>query len=62
MRLQRHPASPLLLPNPASDWKCYNVFSPGVLYRDGLFHMFCRAQGLDWESRIGCAVSQDGLQ
>jgi predicted GH43/DUF377 family glycosyl hydrolase len=61
MKLQRHPANPLLLPDPASDWECYNVFNPGVLYHNGLFHMYYRAQGLDWISRIGYAVSQDGI-
>jgi predicted GH43/DUF377 family glycosyl hydrolase len=53
--------NPVLLPDLTSDWECYNVFNPGVLYHDGVFHMFYRAQGLDWVSRIGYAVSEDGL-
>lgn len=61
MKLQRHAQNPILLPDPASDWECYNVFNPGVLYHNGLFHMFYRAQGLDWISRIGYAVSPDGV-
>jgi predicted GH43/DUF377 family glycosyl hydrolase len=61
MKLQRHPTNPVLLPNPTSDWECYNVFNPGVLHHSGLFHMFYRAQGLDWVSRIGYAVSRDGV-
>jgi len=61
MKLQRHPANPILLPDPASDWECYNVFNPGVLHHNGLFHMFYRAQGVDWVSRIGYAVSKDGM-
>jgi predicted GH43/DUF377 family glycosyl hydrolase len=61
MKLQRHPVNPILLPDPTSDWECYNVFNPGVIYHHGLFHMFYRAQGLDWVSRIGYAVSQDGI-
>jgi predicted GH43/DUF377 family glycosyl hydrolase len=61
MRLERHPASPILLPNPASDWECYNVFNPAVIHHNGLFHMHYRAQGLDWISRIGYAVSEDGV-
>jgi beta-1,2-mannobiose phosphorylase / 1,2-beta-oligomannan phosphorylase len=61
MKFQRHPNNPILLPNPTSAWECYNVFNPGVLYHDGLFHMYYRAQGLDWISRIGYAVSPDGL-
>ncbi|MBC8446549.1 MAG: glycosidase [Chloroflexi bacterium] len=61
MKLQRHPVNPVLLPDPASDWECYNVFNPGAIYHHGLFHMFYRAQGLDWVSRIGYAVSEDGV-
>ena len=61
MRLKRHPANPVLLPDPSSDWENANVFNPGVLHHNGLFHMFYRAQGLDWVSRIGYAVSEDGV-
>ncbi len=60
MKLNRHP-TPVLLPDPASDWECYNVFNPAVVHHNGLFHMLYRAQGLDWVSRIGYAVSEDGL-
>lgn len=61
MKLQRHPANPLLLPDPTSDWETYNVFNPSVIHHDGLFHMHYRAQGMDWISRIGYAVSADGI-
>lgn len=61
MKLTRHPASPVLLPDPASIWESANVFNPGVLHHGGLFHMFYRAQGADWVSRIGYAVSDDGV-
>jgi beta-1,2-mannobiose phosphorylase / 1,2-beta-oligomannan phosphorylase len=61
MKLQRHPENPILMPDPGSDWECYNVFNAGVIYHDALFHMYYRAQGLDWNSRIGYAVSPDGI-
>jgi len=61
VKLQRHPANPILLPDPTSDWETYNVFNPAVIYQNGLFHMHYRAQGLDWVSRIGYAVSADGV-
>ncbi len=61
MKLQRHPSNPILLPDPTSDWEAYNVFNPSVVYHNGLFHMHYRAQGLDWVSRIGYAVSADGV-
>jgi len=61
LRLNRHPLNPILLPDPTSDWETYNVFNPSVIYHNGLFHMHYRAQGLDWVSRIGYAVSVDGI-
>jgi predicted GH43/DUF377 family glycosyl hydrolase len=61
VELERYHGNPVLLPDPTTDWECYNVFNPGVLFDNGLFHMFYRAQGLDWISRIGYAVSEDGL-
>jgi len=59
VQLQRHPENPILLPDPASDWETYNVFNPSVIFYKGLFHMHYRAQGRDWVSRIGYAVSED---
>ena len=61
MKLQRHSANPVLLPDPTSDWETYNVFNASVIHHNGLFHMHYRAQGLDWISRIGYAVSEDGV-
>jgi beta-1,2-mannobiose phosphorylase / 1,2-beta-oligomannan phosphorylase len=62
MRLNRYSSTPLLLPDPSSDWESANVFNPSVIHHNGLFHMHYRAQGLDWISRIGYAVSADGIR
>ena len=61
MELTRYSANPIMLPNPTSTWETYNVFNPAVIYHNGLWHMHYRAQGLDWISRIGYAVSVDGI-
>jgi predicted GH43/DUF377 family glycosyl hydrolase len=61
MMLQRHPANPILKPEPFHEWEALNVFNPGVIYHNALFHMFYRAQGVDYVSRIGYAVSADGV-
>ncbi len=61
MLFKRYSANPVLLPELSSDWECYNVFNPSVIFHDGLFHMFYRAQGLDWISRLGYAISSDGV-
>jgi predicted GH43/DUF377 family glycosyl hydrolase len=62
MKLQRDPGNPILRPDPLRPWRALNVFNPGVIHHAGLFHMFFRAQGVDYVSRIGYAVSADGRQ
>jgi predicted GH43/DUF377 family glycosyl hydrolase len=62
MKLQRHPASPILKPNPFNEWEALNVFNCAVVHHNDLFHMFYRAQGADYVSRIGYAVSTDGVR
>ena len=61
MKLTRHPANPVLRPEPASPWEALNVFNPSVIIHNGLWHMHYRAQGVDYVSRIGYAVSTDGV-
>ncbi len=39
-----------------------NVLNPSVIHHGGLFHMWYRAQGVDRVSRIGYAVSLDGVR
>src|SRR6266542_2074308 len=60
MILRRYSHNPVLRPNPLRPWMALNVFNPGVVHHNGLFHMFFRAQGVDYISRIGYAVSADG--
>jgi len=61
LKLVRHPQSPVLYPNPLHRWESMNVFNAAVIEHNGLFHMHYRAQGVDFVSRIGYAVSEDGL-
>lgn len=61
MKFQRHAANPVLKPNPLNAWEALNVFNPSVIYHNGLFHMHYRAQGVDYVSHIGYAVSSDGF-
>jgi len=59
--LKRYPGNPILRPEPAHDWEALNVFNAGVICHNGLFHMLYRAQGVDYVSHIGYAVSEDGF-
>jgi len=61
LKLHRYPNNPILRPNPLHEWEALNVFNAAVVYHNGLFHMLYRAQGIDRISRIGYAVSKDGL-
>lgn len=61
MKLERHPANPILKPNPIHEWEALNVFNCGVIHHNGIFHMFYRAQGVDYVSRIGYAIGEDGV-
>lgn len=69
MRLERHPASPVLEASPDNVWEAGSVLNGTVIRTpDGLFHMLYRAtNGTEIESSgayissIGHAVSQDGI-
>lgn len=61
LKLVRHPQSPLIYPNPLHRWESMNVFNAAVIEHNGLFHMHYRAQGVDFVSSVGYAVSPDGL-
>ncbi len=62
MELQRYEGNPILLPNPFHRWESLNVFNAAVVHHNGLFHMLYRAQGPDYVSHIGYAVSEDGFR
>ncbi|PNR93210.1 glycosidase [Petrotoga sp. HWH.PT.55.6.1] len=61
LKLKRHLSNPLFGPNPMYLWESRFVFNPAVVYDGKVFHMLYRAQGEDMVSRIGYAVSVDGL-
>lgn len=60
MKFHRH-YTPVLTPNANNAWEAVNVFNPSVVVHNGLFHMHYRAQGYDYVSRVGYAVSTDGV-
>ncbi|MFO7882553.1 MAG: glycosidase [Kosmotogaceae bacterium] len=61
LKLRRHVLNPLLSPIPYHHWESKYVFNCAVVKKDELFHMLYRAQGEDMVSRIGHAVSEDGI-
>ncbi len=60
------PASDLTFTCPLSDkevsWESRNVLNPSAVVKDGKVHLFYRAQDASGTSRIGLAISNDGLR
>ncbi len=63
LKLTRDLRNPLLLPKPHNLWESKFIFNAAVVYdeKEELFHMTYRAMGVDDISRIGYAVSTDGI-
>ena len=65
MKLIRHPANPILSPNPANAWEALVTTNPAAWYdeREGVVYLLYRAAGADPEHRItfGLATSTDGV-
>ena len=59
--LSRSPKNPILAPNSNEPWENAAVFNPAAVYANGRVHLFYRALGMDGISRIGYAVSADGI-
>jgi len=53
--------NPILAPRADSPWQNLKVYNPAVLKHGPDYHMFYRAVGTDRVSRIGHALSSDGL-
>ena len=52
--------NPIIKPDPNSVWHSVMVYNPGALYEDKTYHLFYRALGRAWVSKIGHATSRDG--
>ncbi|MDP3965348.1 MAG: hypothetical protein Q8Q13_00945, partial [bacterium] len=59
--LSRSPKNPILEPSPDVFWENAAVFNPAAFYDGERVHLLYRALGQDGISRIGYAVSDDGI-
>lgn len=59
--LVRHDENPIIMPVPENGWEAWQTFNPGVILLDDKVHFLYRAIGEDGISRLGYAVSSDGL-
>ncbi len=56
----RSKSNPILKPDKKLSWQSRKVYNPGAIYENKKYHLFYRAVGDDWISRIGYAFSSDG--
>ncbi|MEM5811323.1 MAG: hypothetical protein QXG91_01090 [Candidatus Aenigmatarchaeota archaeon] len=61
LELNRFSGNPILKPIPQNSWECLETFNAGAIVLDNKVHLFYRAVGIDWISRIGYATSQNGF-
>ncbi len=61
-KLTRAPVNPILTPVPQHQWESKYVLNCGAIRVNGDVHIFYRAVGDDGISRIGLALSKNGLQ
>jgi len=59
--LIKHQHNPVISPNPDNYWEALQTFNPGAVLIDDKVHLLYRAIGQDGVSRLGYAVSDDGI-
>lgn len=59
--LMRSQENPIISPKAENNWEAWQTFNPGVILLDDKVHFLYRAIGEDGVSRLGYAVSSDGL-
>lgn len=60
-KLHRHSKNPIIVPRPQNDWEAFNTLNPAATYINDKVHILYRAQGYDYISSVGYAVSSDGV-
>ena len=59
-QLERHHQNPVITPKKENHWEAFNTFNPAAFLYENKVHILYRAQGFDYISHIGYAVSSDG--
>lgn len=57
---ERSLKNPILKPNKKIPWESFKVYNPGAWYENNEYHLFYRAVGKAWITKIGYAKSKDG--
>jgi predicted GH43/DUF377 family glycosyl hydrolase len=61
VKLNKHITNPILAPQAENDWEAFTTFNPAAVHVGNKVHILYRAQGFDYISSVGYAVSNDGI-
>ena len=59
--LKKSEKNPIIAPIKENEWESVQTFNPAAFYEDGRVHLLYRALGSDGVSRIGYALSENGI-
>ena len=62
IKLRKHLANPIIKPRTHNSWEAFTTLNPAAAYINDKVHILYRAQGFDYISKFGYAVSSDGLK
>lgn len=60
-KLHKSSNNPIIAPRPQNHWEAFTTLNPAATYINNQVHILYRAQGYDYISRVGYAVSSDGV-
>src|SRR3989344_771620 len=60
-RLQKHSKNPIIIPRPQNHWEAFTTLNPAAAFINNNVHILYRAQGFDYISTVGYAISSDGV-
>ena len=60
IQLHKHITNPILSPQEQNEWEAFTTFNPAAVYAGNKVHILYRAQGFDYISSVGYAVSSNG--
>ena len=58
---KHHKHNPMIKPKRTNKWESFTTFNPAAFFAADKVHILYRAQGFDYVSQVGYAVSEDGF-
>ena len=61
VKLDKFSKNPIITPRPQNEWEAFTTLNPAATFIENKVHILYRAQGYDYLSTVGYAVSLDGV-